>query len=153
MSIKKNKKSILFAILCVLAFEIIFNVLAYLKFGNGYLLQDYLYIAVILWAVLLFFFFRYCYDKYYEAKSRVFSSHADKQKIKQDWQIQKRLFTIKVFKLIAYIFGAATPLYLLAYLDDSQVLKSKMYVPILFFCIALFALIASKVIKVKENES
>lgn len=130
----------LFAFVCVVIFQIIFNSLAYIKLGKEYLWNDYLYIAVCVWGIILFFISRLAYKKYHSAKAAAFACSNDKEIGKRNWQKEKKQIAIRTVKAISYIFGAATPLYLLAYLDDSDVLQTRLYVPIIFFCIALLSL-------------
>ncbi len=59
----------LFAFVCVVIFQIIFNSLAYIKFGKGYLWNDYLYIAVCVWGIILFLISRLAYNPHYSPKS------------------------------------------------------------------------------------
>lgn len=148
---KVINRSTIFSITCVIVFEIIFNLLAYLKFGNGYLLKDYLYIAVIVWGIMLFFISRALFNKYHRVKNLVFLN-ADKSKAEENWQKEKKTFIVKTLKIISYVFGAAAPLYLLAYLDNSEVLNSSnIYIPIILFCIAIFSLIAWKLLQWQQD--
>ncbi len=135
-----KRKSIKIAIIGVVLFELWANILAYRRFGSGYIWQEYLYIAVVLWAVMVYFFFYDLSMKYYKKKKYVFSSYPPEE-AEWMWKEEKRLMQIKVFKTATYIFGAAAPLYLLAYLDDSEVLKTNIHIPIIFFVICVISLV------------
>ena len=121
-------------------FELWANFLAYHKHGSGYIWKEYLYIAVVLWAVMVYFFFYDLSMKYYKRKDYVYSTYPA-EKAELMWKVEKRLMQIKVFKTSTYIFGAATPLYLLAYLDESDVLKTNLQMPIIFSTICITSLV------------
>lgn len=121
-------------------FELWPNLLAYRKHGSGYIWEEYLYIAVVLWAVMVYFFFYHLSMKYYKKKDHVFSTYYA-QEAEWMWKEEKKLMQIKVFKTTTYIFGAAAPLYLLAYLDESEILKTNLYIPIIFFAICITSLV------------
>lgn len=135
-----NWKSIKIAIVGVILFELWANFLAYCKHGSGYIWEEYLYIAVVLWAVMIFFFFYDLSMKYYKKKDYVFSTYPS-QDAEWMWKEEKRLMQIKVFKTSTYIFGAATPLYVLAYLEDSDILKTNLHMPIIFSIICITSLV------------
>lgn len=121
-------------------FELWANFLAYRKHGSGYIWQEYLYIAVVLWAVMIYFFFYDLSMRYYKKKDCAFSTYPS-QEAAWKWKEEKRLMQIKVFRTTTYIFGAAAPLYLLAYLDKSDILKTNLHIPIMFFAICITSMI------------
>lgn len=135
-----KRKSIKIAIIGVVLFELWANLLAYHKFGSGYIWQEYLYIAVVLWAVMIYLFFYDLSMKYYKKKDHVFSTYPA-QEAEWMWKEEKKLMQIKVFKTTTYIFGAAAPLYLLAYLDKSEILKTNLQIPIIFSAICITSLV------------
>lgn len=64
-----KRKSIKIAIIGVVLFELWANILAYRKHGSGYIWEEYLYIAVVLWAVMVYFFFYDLSMKYYKKRT------------------------------------------------------------------------------------
>ena len=135
-----KRKSRKIAIIGVVLFELWANFLAYRKHGSGYIWEEYLYIAVVLWAVMVYFFFYDLSMKYYKKKDYVFSTYPAEE-ANWMWKEEKRLMQIKVFKTSTYIFGAAAPLYLLAYLDESDILKTNLQMPIIFSVIYITSLV------------
>ena len=78
--------------------------------------------------------------KDYKKKDYVFSTYPA-QEAEWMWKEEKRLMQIKVFKTSTHIFGAAAPLYVLAYLDESDVFETNIQMPIIFSVICITSLV------------
>lgn len=154
-----NKVAIKISFITFLVCIVVFNVLFFLKHGVNYLHVDDLIIGIPLWSVLLTYT-AYGGTNYYYKQKLVFIPDGyenDNKRIKE-WSEYRLFMLSRLLRILALMFSMAFPVYLLAYLDNSNTLQSGPTKIIVFLVLSLGCWGCSMILKnrydryIKKNQ-
>ena len=134
------------------AYLVFFTTFALIRFGSHKLFNEdagTTFIFISIWTLIMFGVGYEAARRFYKQKELYFPYDTVvknvKDPIKRDlWRMHKRLMVSKYLIIAAKLFAIVTPGYILAYLDDSEYLKSSIGMIIAFGAISLICFIAGK---------
>ncbi|MCD8176013.1 MAG: hypothetical protein LUE98_00700 [Tannerellaceae bacterium] len=142
------QNSVITFVVCLLFFNIYF----YIKYGANYLNVEDLKYGIPLWTFLLTYV-AFGTTKYYYSKKEIFipeGIHEEEKAYRlKSWLKYKQYMISKLFRILGGMFGMASPLYLLAYIEESDKLKSSPFLIVTFVVLTIFFLLTSEIMRKK----
>lgn len=143
-----------------LAYLVFFTAFALIRFGPHKLFiedAELIYIFIPLWTMGMFGLGYEAARRFYKHKELYFPYDTVVKNVEDPikrnlWRMHKRLMASKYLIIAAKLFAVVTPGYILAYLDDSDYLKSSIGMIITFGVLSLLCFIAGKqLLKAPKN--
>lgn len=151
----ENKKSWYAAILTFVGCLLFLNFYFYIKYGSNYLNVEDLKWGIPLWTILLTYTSYGSVQYYYKQKNLYLPAGLEeelKEKREKEWWLYKTFLFSRLLKILSLMFGMAFPVYLLAYMDGSEVLHSNPFKIVCFLILTLVSGIGSVVLRKKYGK-
>lgn len=150
-----KKKCIKIGLITALIWTVLIITIFFIRFGENWLTNEepgVLYFFIPLWTAIMFGVGYGSAKRFYMQKELYFPFDTIVKEMedtpqKELWRIHKRLMIANISLTAAKIFAIVTPVYLLAYLDNSFYLKSNIGLIITFGVLSIVCFFTSKYIK------
>jgi fatty acid desaturase len=146
----KKKKCLLNSVYTFVICAVFFNTYFYLKYGAGYMYVDDLMYGIPLWTLLLTYA-AYGSTRYYYSQKEVYlpqNMEEDQKEYRmEEWVKYKKYILFRLLRMSGLMFGMAAPAYFLAYMEESEFLKSSPHKIAVFAVLAILSLAASELLR------
>ncbi|MDH6311134.1 hypothetical protein M2451_003997 [Dysgonomonas sp. PFB1-18] len=146
-----QKRNIINGLLGAIGFLIVAFIAFSLRFGLSWWTssENEMLMFFPIWAVVALYVGYSASSHYYKKKAMYFKEEYEPETAANNWKLYKTFMLSKFLNIIAKLFAIMTPFYILAYIDESEMLNSSPLLIITFAVISVVCFISGRIIQNK----